>query len=74
MTTGLDGIEGYSVDDHDRSLYVRELVDVQLTDETARLSSALSVKLTVSTPSLSRSVADGADEGSNNAMCGGTGS
>jgi gamma-glutamylcyclotransferase (GGCT)/AIG2-like uncharacterized protein YtfP len=29
---GLDGIEGYSADDPDRSLYIRQLVDVQLTD------------------------------------------
>ncbi len=29
---GLDGIEGYSADDPDRSLYVRETVDVELTD------------------------------------------
>lgn len=29
---GLDGIEGYSADDPDRSLYVRQLVDVRLTD------------------------------------------
>jgi len=29
---GLDGIEGYSADDPDRSLYVRETVDVKLTD------------------------------------------
>jgi gamma-glutamylcyclotransferase (GGCT)/AIG2-like uncharacterized protein YtfP len=29
---GLDDIEGYSEDNPDRSLYVREVVDVQLTD------------------------------------------
>jgi gamma-glutamylcyclotransferase (GGCT)/AIG2-like uncharacterized protein YtfP len=34
VLAGLDEIEGYRPEDHDRSLYVRELVDVTLPDGT----------------------------------------